>query len=60
MRVAVVLKVPIDPALYPESKTPAERAEFERQNFRDPKVLMEAAERFGVESVTVGSFTIEQ
>lgn len=59
MRVTVVLKFPVDPDLYPESETPADRAEVERENFRDPKILAEAAEQFGVESVSVGTFIIE-
>jgi len=59
MRVTVVLKFPVDPDLYPESKTPADRAEVERENFRDPKILAETAEQFGVESVSVGTFIIE-
>lgn len=59
MRVTIVVKFPVDPDLYPESKTPAERAEVERENFKDPKILMEAAEQYGVESVSVGSLTIQ-
>lgn len=60
MRVTVVLKFPVDPELYPGSETPAEWAEAERKNFQDPKILMETAEQFGVESVSVGTFIIEQ
>lgn len=59
MRVAVVLKFPVDPSLYPDSKTPAERAEIERENFKDPKILMETAQEYGIESVSVGTFIIE-
>jgi hypothetical protein len=60
MRIQVVLKVPVDPVQYPGSKTAAERAEVARASLKDPKALMQAAEEHGIESVSVGSFTIEQ
>lgn len=59
IRVTIVLEFPVDPALYPDSKTPGERAEVERQNHQDPKILMETAEQFGITSVHTGSFTIQ-
>lgn len=58
MRVTVVLEFPVDPSLYPESRTAADRTEVERENFTDPKILMETAERYGFESVKVNSFVI--
>lgn len=59
IRVTVVLEFPVDQSLYPESRTPGERAEVERENHRDPKILMGTAEQYGVKSVSAGSFTIQ-
>lgn len=60
MRVTVVVEYPVDPTLYPGSKTPGERADVDLKNFtEDPKTLIETINEFGVKSVRIGSFTIE-
>lgn len=49
----------MDPGLYPESRTPAERAEADRENFeRDPEMLATLLKEGRMISVRTGSFTM--
>ena len=60
MRVTVVVEYPVDPTLYPESKTPGERADVDLRNFtNDPEILTDTIAEFGIKSIRIGSFTIE-
>lgn len=45
MRVTLVVECPADLAKYPESSTPAERAEIDRQNYeQDPHLILKLLE----------------
>lgn len=61
MRVTVVMEYPVDTALYPDSSTPAERAEVDRRNFEeDPDQLRELLENEEVsKSVRVTAVIVE-
>lgn len=61
MRVTMVMECPVDRALHPESATPAERAEADRQNFEsNPDHLRKLLEnREAIRSVRVTAVVVE-
>jgi hypothetical protein len=61
MRVTIVMEYPVDPDLYPNSTTAAERVEVDRKNFeQDPDLLRGLIEDPEVDkSVRVSYFVLE-
>lgn len=60
-RITLVMECPVDLAKYPESSTPAERAEIDCENFQqDPKLLLDLLENQEVDrKIRVTSVVIE-